>query len=55
MKKEYKYPYKWNINDSVKMMLIDIEIFEEGDYTPYELVERIKEELDNITKLTKTK
>jgi len=53
MKKEYKYPYEWNVNDSVKMMLIDIEIFEEGDYTPYELVERIKEELDKINNIIK--
>ena len=52
-KTEYKYPYKWNVNDSVKMILIDIEIFEEGAHTPYELVERIKEELDKINNIIK--
>jgi len=39
---------KINPFDSIKMILMDIEIFEDGDFTPYELVERIKEQLNKI-------
>ena len=52
--KEHKYPYQWNTNDSIKMILIDIEIFEDGDYTHYKLVERIQEQLNKIIELNKT-
>jgi hypothetical protein len=35
------------IKNMQKTMLVDIEVFEEGNFTPYELVERIKKQLSN--------
>ena len=44
---------KEKINDSLQMILIDVESFEYGEFTPYELVEKIKEEINKINKLIK--
>lgn len=35
------------INKIQEIMKVDIEVFEEGNFTPYELVERIKKQLSN--------
>tara|TARA_R110001592_G_scaffold12808_1_gene60354 strand:- start:673 stop:840 length:168 start_codon:yes stop_codon:yes gene_type:complete len=44
---------KEKINDSLKMILMYVEIFEDGEFTPYQLVERIKEQINKINNLTK--
>ena len=44
---------KAKINESLQIILIDIEIFEDGEFTPYQLVERIKEQINKINNFTK--
>tara|TARA_R110002095_G_scaffold138510_1_gene120072 strand:- start:452 stop:610 length:159 start_codon:yes stop_codon:yes gene_type:complete len=44
---------KAKINESLQIILIDIEIFEDGEFTPYQLVERIKEQIKKINNFTK--
>ena len=48
-----KHKANEKINDSVQMILIDIVSFEYGEFTPYQLVEKIKEEINKINKLLK--
>ena len=44
---------KEKINDSIQVILINVESFEYGELTPYELVKKIKEQINKITKLLK--
>ena len=44
---------KEKINDRLQMILLDVESFEYGEFTPYELVKKIKEEIKKINKLIK--
>lgn len=53
MKTIYKHKEKEKINDSVQMILIDIVSFKYGEFTSFELVEKIKEEINKINKLLK--
>ena len=44
---------KEKINDRLQIILLNVESFEYGELTPYELVKKIKEEIKKINKLIK--
>ena len=39
---------KEKINDRLQMILLDVESFEYGELTPYELVKKIKEKINKL-------